>query len=91
MQRLDINVVPAFQVQAGLQGQGGGRLLPEHVMMVLDDVADGPAIGDHIAVETPLVPEHRRQQPRIGRAGDAVDGVVGRHDGLGLPPADTSF
>ncbi len=91
VQRFDVDVVPAFQVQAGLQREGGGRLVPENIVVVLDDIAHGSAVGNHIAVKAPFVPEHRGQQPGIGRAGNAVDGVVGRHDGLRLSPADAGF
>ena len=86
MERFDVHVVAAFQVQPRLQGQGGSRLPLFHVMVVIDDAADGAAVGNHIAVKAPFIPQERRQQPRVRRAGNAVHRIVGRHDGLRMPP-----
>ena len=56
---------------------GGGR---ELVMQV--DIADGAAIGNHIAVEAPLLAQDLFEQRRIGAGGRAIHAVVGAHDGL---------
>ena len=48
--------------------------------MPLPNVIDGAAIGYDLTFETPSLSEHVRQQKRAGRGGNAVYGIVGRHN-----------
>ena len=51
--------------------------------MTLVDVMDGPAVGNDIALEAPLVPQSAEEEMiRAGRF--AADGIVGAHHGVGV-------
>ena len=81
--------VAAVQIAAVFQGQGHGLggVLRDHVPGV--EVPDGPAVGDHVALEAPPAPEDVLQQRLASAAGLAVGAVVGPHDRLhpGVPDA----
>ena len=74
--------VAAVQVTAVFQrqGHGLGGVLRDHVPGV--EIPDGPAVGDHMALEAPAAPEDVFQQCLAAAAGLAVGTVVGPHDGL---------
>ena len=72
----------AFEIGAGLHGVGGGVGHVGRVVVAGDDVGDGGAIADDVAVEVPGVAEVILQEHGVGAGGGAVDGVVGAHHGL---------
>ena len=47
-------------------------------------VAHRAPVGHHVALESPFLPQHVRQQPGVLRGKGAVDPVVGAHHGPGL-------
>ena len=76
--------VAAFEVGAGFHGGGCGVRHVGRVVMAGEDVGDGGAIGDDVAVEVPGVAEMIAQQHGVGAGRRAVDGVVGAHHGLSV-------
>jgi hypothetical protein len=54
------------------------------VMVVLKDVGNRRAIGDHVALEAPILAEVFAQQDVIRARRLSVDRVVGAHQGTGL-------
>ena len=78
----------AVEIGPGLDGFsdagfGSGR---ELVMQI--DIADGAAIGDHVAAEAPLLAQDLFKQTRVGAGGRAIYAVVGAHHGLGAAVFD---
>ena len=64
-------------VDAGFEGLAGhGRAVADGVIHELGDRAP---IGDHEAVEAPLLAQNLGEGKRIGGGGNAVDGVEGAH------------
>src|SRR5690242_14845756 len=55
--------------------------------MALVDVMNGPAVGNDIALETPLVPQSAEEE-MIGAGRFAPDGIVSAHDGIGVAFGD---
>ena len=78
----------AVQVAAGDDRQGRSLGGGVHQLVVQIDIADGAAVGHHIAVEAPLVAQDLLQKRVAGAADLAVGAVVGAHDGDGAPLAD---
>ena len=72
----------AVQVGAGLQGGGAGLGGSIGEMVIFVEIPDGPAVGNHMTLEAPFVPQIFLKQLRAAAAGIAVDCVVGAHDGL---------
>ena len=58
-----------------------GHLEVHPVSDPCDTVADGAPVGDDEPLEAPLIAQHAREQPRVFRRVDAVETVVGAHDG----------
>mmetsp|Transcript_95562 Transcript_95562/g.248851 ORF Transcript_95562/g.248851 Transcript_95562/m.248851 type:complete len:306 (-) Transcript_95562:75-992(-) len=54
-------------------------------MVVFVDIVDGTAIGRHISVESPLVPQHVREHLPVGAHGDPVHRVVAAHHAQSAP------
>ena len=75
-----------FQHLPVVNTAGGGHFQIQTRCNTLHTVGNSAPVGDHIALEAPLVPEHFRQEPGIFRSVNAVDPVVGAHHrpGLGL-------
>ena len=57
--------------------------------MALVNIADGAAVGNHVAGKAPLAAQNIAEQSRIGAGGQAVDAVVGAHHGEGAPFFDS--
>ena len=55
----------------------------ENVIVALVDIADGPAIGDDVTAEAPLIAEQAEEE-MIGAGGLVENGIVGAHDGIGV-------
>ena len=66
----------AVDVRARGKNQGNGLLRRRRVMVRVKDVTVGVAVARHIAVKLPRVAQQRAQQPLVGAARHAVDGVV---------------
>ena len=64
---------------------GGGHLQVGARPDALHVVVGAAPVGHHKAVEAPLVPEDLLEQVPVLIGVGAVDAVVGRHDGLGVP------
>ena len=45
-----------------------------------DELLHGVVVADDEAVELPLAAQHPAERERVGRRGDAVDGVEGGHE-----------
>ena len=73
----------ATQIRACLDRKGGGLFESENEAVALMNVTDGPAIGNNIACEAPLVAQ-RVKEKMIGAGGLTAHGVVGAHDGIGV-------
>ena len=56
-----------------------------------DPIMDSSPVGDHQALETPLVAQHLGEQPVMLRGVAAIDLVVGTHDRPGLRELHDSF
>lgn len=77
-------VLPATaQVGSRFNREGICLFQTKNVSVALMNIADGPAIGDHVALEAPLVAQ-RVQQEMIRARRFTVHGVVGTHDGIGV-------
>ena len=75
----------ALQVATHLHRQGRrlSRRLDHPVPA--EDIVDGPAVGDDVALETPFLAQDLLEQPGTGAAWLAVHPVVRAHDGRGGP------
>ncbi len=74
----------AVQIVASLQCVGGVRVV-RRVMMAARNVGHSVAIGDHIAIELPIVAQVLLKQHGVGAVRRAIDGAVGAHHGIGVP------
>ncbi len=73
---------PAFKVAAVVHGKGRGLLgCAGHGVMGVE-IENGPAVGHHVSLETPLLSQYLSQEGRAGAAGFSVGAVVGAHHGL---------
>ena len=81
LEHMEIGVA-AVQVAAVFQGQGGAFFGRVGHFMILMEIADGPAVADHMTAEPPLFAQGFLQQRFASAGGLAVDAVVGTHDGL---------
>ena len=71
-------------VHAGMQrARGRVRQIAGHVMQ-RHELLDALVIGDHDALESPLVAQHVGQHPAVGMGRNAADLVVGGHHHLGV-------
>ena len=77
----------AGEVGAGSERERCGLIERDDETVALVKIVDGPAIGDHVAAETPLITEEIEEQA-IGASGFAADGVVSAHDGIGVAVND---
>jgi len=73
----------AGKIGAGFYSECGGLCERENVIVALVDVADGPAIGDHVTAEAPLIAKKAEEQ-MIGAGGLVENGIVGAHNGIGV-------
>ena len=74
--------IPAVEVAAHAEGKGrglGGRT-GDHVARV--EIADCPAVGDHMALKPPSAAQRIHQQVPAATAGFAVGAVIGAHNGF---------
>jgi hypothetical protein len=78
----------AGEVGAGFEGESGGLLEGHDEAVALIEVIDGPAVGDDVAFEAPLVAE-KIVEKMVGAGGLAANGVVGAHDGIGMAVDDS--
>ncbi len=78
----------AFEVAALGDAEGRRLFRSRHDLVVLVDVVDGPAVGDDVAVEAPLLPQDVLEEALARRARLAVDAVVGAHHRVGLALLD---
>ena len=69
------------EIVARLDGQGGGLGVVGADALVPHEAAHVVVIGDEHAFEAPLLLEHFDEQPAVDRRGQAVDGLVARHEG----------
>ena len=74
--------VPAVQVAAVFQGQGGAFLGRVRYLVVFVEIPNGPAVADHMAPEPPLFTQGLFQKGFASAGGFAVHAVVGAHDGF---------
>ena len=74
----------ALEVEACLEGLDGGIHLAAGAVVSRVYVGHGAAVGYDVALEVPSVAQYVLHEERAGRTAVAVDGVVGRHDGLDL-------
>jgi len=77
----------AGEVGAGFEGERGGLIAGEDEAMGLMKIADGPAVGDDVAAETPILAK-KIEEKMVGAGGFAANGVVGAHDGIGVAVDD---
>jgi len=80
----------AVEVKAGPDGGGTGLGAGEvEPPDVLGEDLHGVAVGDDVAVESPVTADGLRQEARIGAGRDPIDEVEGAHDaaGVALPDA----
>ena len=56
--------------------------------MILIEVLDGPAIGDHVSIESPFPPQNRFKEFVASATRRAQESVVGAHHGVCLPILD---
>ena len=73
----------AGKIGAGFYGESGGLRQRENVIVALVDIADGPAIGDDVTAEAPLIAE-KAEEKMIGAGGLVENGIVRAHDGSGV-------
>jgi len=66
----------AVDVRAGAEDHGNRLLGRLGVMVAVEHVAVGVAVARHVAVKLPALAQQRAQQPVVGAARHAVDGVV---------------
>ncbi len=76
-------LLAAAEVAAGYDGAGRCGRHPRHHFVAVEDIRDGPAVGDDIAVEAPLPAQDRGHQQGAAAAGFALVAVIGAHDRLG--------
>ena len=74
--------VAAFEVGAGFHGVGCGVGHIGRVVVAGENIGNGGAVGDDVAVEVPGVAQMIAQQHGVGARRSAVDRVVGAHRGL---------
>ena len=79
-----VGAVHALVVHAAFEADGRGLRLGGLVVMALEDVDDRSAIGDHVALESPLASQLVLQKEFIGAGGLAVDAVIGAHHRAGF-------
>src|SRR5208283_4337786 len=65
-----------IEVGARLQRAGHSLLGGGGELVGLVDVVDGAAIGNHIALKTPLLAQNLGEQARVGAGGLAIHAVV---------------
>ena len=82
--------VAAFQIGAGLHGQGRRLGCGRYYPVTSIDVVDGAAVGHDVAREAPLAPQDVLEQHVAAARRLAVDPVVGAHQRIrpALPDAD---
>lgn len=73
----------AGEVGASSERERCGLIERDDKAVALVEIVDGPAIGDHVAAETPLIAKEIEEKT-IGAGGFAADGIVGTHDGVGV-------
>ena len=73
----------AREVGASLDGQRSGLTERKYEVVGLVEVADGPAVGDHVTAESPL-PAKQVEEPLVGASGLPQNRVVRAHDGVGV-------
>jgi len=77
----------AGEVGAGSKRERRGLIERDDETMALVEIVDSPAIGDYVAMETPLTAKEIEEQA-IRAGGFAADGVVSAHDGIGVAVND---
>ncbi|MNV13338.1 hypothetical protein D3C71_1039740 [compost metagenome] len=71
--------LPALQFGSVLDGQRRRFLAAGNDLVVLPYIDDGPAIGNHVALEAPVAAQQVAQQEMAGAGGLAIHAVVGAH------------
>ncbi len=79
-----VAVIAADEVHASFEDCGNSLFGSGRKMVAAKDVGDRTAIGDYIAVKTPILTEMLLQEIGIGASWLAVQGVVRAHHGFGL-------
>jgi len=77
----------AGEIGASFEGESGSLIERHDEAVALVEVVDGPAVGDNVAAEAPLIAK-KIVEKTIGASGFAANGIVGAHDGVGVAVDD---
>src|SRR5882724_571828 len=83
-----VAIVSADNVHSSFENCGYAVLGVGRIVMSLKDVGYSAAVGHHIALEAPIMPEMFFEERGVRAGGLAVQSVVGAHHGLGVAFGD---